>query len=289
MSNEHRPTTEELAKLLESDVKKDLHLHSYFSDGRLSPEELISRWAADGYRMIAITDHDGIDGSVAGMDYARNYDIDYIPGIEFDSTDKLGRDMHILGYGIDYNNPELKEALDWILLERADRNERMLTAIQELGYGITRDDVIADNEGRYIGKPTFARVLARKGFIQNANDAFTSIFREPTVRSIRKKTLTSEEIVHLIHTAGGLAVLAHPMEQRHLDETYNQFTERLFPILNRMKEYGIDGIECYHPSADEVQAEVLTDYARSNGLIVTAGSDFHSDYQKRDFARYHRP
>lgn len=282
-------TKEEIAAILESDVRKDLHLHTFYSDGRLSPHEIIDRWASEGYELIAITDHDGIDGSVVGWDYAAEKGIGYIQGIEFDSADKLGRDMHILGYGFDYNSPELRDALDTILLERAARNDAMLAAIRDLGYDITMDDIIADNEGRYIGKPTFARVLARKGYVENANDAFATIFREPTVRVIRKKTFSSEEVIRLIHAAGGLAVLAHPMEQRHLEETYNQFTERLYPILNRMREYGIDGIECYHPSADEVQAEVLREYAEAHGLVVTAGSDFHTDYQKRDFTRYHRP
>jgi predicted metal-dependent phosphoesterase TrpH len=282
-------TKDEIAAILESDVRKDLHLHTFYSDGRLSPHEIIDRWASEGYELIAITDHDGIDGSVVGWDYAAEKGIGYIQGIEFDSADKLGRDMHILGYGFDYNSPELRDALDTILLERAARNDAMLAAIRDLGYDITMDDIIADNEGRYIGKPTFARVLARKGYVENANDAFATIFREPTVRVIRKKTFSSEEVIRLIHAAGGLAVLAHPMEQRHLEETYNQFTERLYPILNRMREYGIDGIECYHPSADEVQAEVLREYAEAHGLVVTAGSDFHTDYQKRDFTRYHRP
>lgn len=282
-------TKEEIAAILESDVRKDLHLHTFYSDGRLSPHEIIDRWASEGYELIAITDHDGIDGSVVGWDYAAEKGIGYIQGIEFDSADKLGRDMHILGYGFDYDCPELRDALDTILLERAARNDAMLAAIRDLGYDITMDDIIADNEGRYIGKPTFARVLARKGYVENANDAFATIFREPTVRVIRKKTFSSEEVIRLIHAAGGLAVLAHPMEQRHLEETYNQFTERLYPILNRMREYGIDGIECYHPSADEVQAEVLREYAEAHGLVVTAGSDFHTDYQKRDFTRYHRP
>lgn len=282
-------TKEEIAAILESDVRKDLHLHTFYSDGRLSPHEIIDRWASEGYELIAITDHDGIDGSVVGWDYAAEKGIGYIQGIEFDSADKLGRDMHILGYGFDYNSPELRDALDTILLERAARNDAMLAAIRDLGYDITMDDIIADNEGRYIGKPTFARVLARKGYVENANDAFATIFREPTVRVIRKKTFSSEEVIRLIHAAGGLAVLAHPMEQRHLEETYNQFTERLYPILNRMREYGIDGIECYHPSADEVQAEVLREYTEAHGLVVTAGSDFHTDYQKRDFTRYHRP
>lgn len=282
-------SNEELARVLESDVKKDLHLHTYYSDGTLSPQEVIDRWAATDYRLIAITDHDGIEGSAEGIRYARDLDIDFIPGIEFDSADEVGRDMHILGYGFDYDSPELREALDWIILERAARNDRMLEAINGLGYDLSLDDLVRINEGRYIGKPTFARALVEKGYIENAETAFRTIFREPEVRRIRKKTLRSEEVIDIIHAAGGLAVLAHPMEQRHLDETYNQFRERLPIILDRMRSYGVDGIECFHPSADDVQAEVLEKYARKHDLIVTAGSDFHTDLHRRDFSRYHRP
>ena len=289
MPTEARLSTEKTAELLESDCRKDLHMHTYFSDGTLSPEELINDWADRGYEIISITDHDGTAGSAEGVDYAARRGLVYISGIELDSADELGRDMHILGYGYDYDSPEMRDALDVILLERAARNESMLNAIRELGYDISLDDIIADNEGRYIGKPTFARVLARKGYVRTANEAFATIFRNPAIRNIRKKTMTSQQAIDLIHAAGGLAVLAHPMEQRHLDETYDQFTLRLYPILDRMRQYGIDGIECYHPSADDFQAEVLRQYARQHGLLVTEGSDFHSYTHRRDFSRYHRP
>lgn len=289
MSPANKLKKEELAALLESDVKKDLHLHTYYSDGALSPEEVIGRWAADGYELIAITDHDGIEGSASGMEFAREKGITMIPGIEFDSVDPLGRDMHILGYGLDYESPVLCEALDNILLERAARNEAMLSELNRMGFVITRDEIISVNDGRFIGKPTFAYVMAKKGYIESPQEAFNTVFREPEIRRIRKKTLTSQAVIELIHAAGGLAVLAHPMEQRHLDETYNQFLERLFPILDKMKSYGVDGVECYHPSADDVQAETLRKYARDNGLIVTKGSDFHTFANRRDFTRYHRP
>lgn len=282
-------TTEELGRMLQADVRKDLHIHTYYSDGVLSPEEVIDRWAAEGYKMAAVTDHDGIDGSLAALEYAADKDITVIPGIEFDSVDPLGRDLHILGYGFDPECPELIDALDNILLERAARNEAMLNELNKLGYSMTLDDIIKVNEGRFIGKPTFATVMVRKGYLSSNQEAFNTVFREPSMRRIRKKTLSSREVVELIHKSGGLAVLAHPMEQRHLDETYNQFRERLVIILERMREYGVDGIECYHPSADDVQAETLREYAVKHGLIVTRGSDFHSDYLNRDFSRYHRP
>ena len=270
-------------------MKKDLHIHTYYSDGVLSPEQVIDRWASEGYRLIAITDHDGIEGSLVGLDYAGEKDITIVPGIEFDSVDPLGRDLHILGYGFDPECTELTEALDNILLERAARNEAMLAELNKLGYSMTLDDIIEVNEGRFIGKPTFATVMVRKGYLSSNQEAFNTVFREPSMRRIRKKTLSSEEVVELIHKAGGLAVMAHPMEQRHLDETYNQFRERLVIILERMREYGIDGIECYHPSSDYVQSEALREYALKHGLIITKGSDFHSDYLNRDFSRYHRP
>ena len=282
-------TNEELAELLQSDVKKDLHLHTYYSDGVLSPEEVTDRWASEGYKLIAVTDHDGIDGSVIALDYAADKDITVVSGIEFDSVDSLGRDLHILGYGFDPECPELTEALDNILLERAARNEAMLAELNKMGYSMTLDDIIEVNEGRFIGKPTFATVMVRKGYLSSNQEAFNTVFREPSMRRIRKKTLSSEEVVDLIHKAGGLAVFAHPMEQRHLDEPYNQFRERLIVILERMREYGIDGIECWHPSADDVQAEALRAFAVRHDLIVTKGSDFHSDYLNRDFSRYHRP
>ena len=282
-------TNEELAELLQSDVKKDLHLHTYYSDGVLSPEEVTDRWASEGYKLIAVTDHDGIDGSVIALDYAADKDITVVSGIEFDSVDSLGRDLHILGYGFDPECPELTEALDNILLERAARNEAMLAELNKMGYSMTLDDIIEVNEGRFIGKPTFATVMVRKGYLSSNQEAFNTVFREPSMRRIRKKTLSSEEVVDLIHKAGGLAVFAHPMEQRHLDEPYNQFRERLIVILERMREYGIDGIECWHPSADDGQAEALRAYAVRHDLIVTKGSDFHSDYLNRDFSRYHRP
>ena len=277
-----------IAELLTSDEKSDLHIHTYFSDGEYSPEEIVDRWHAQGYKIISITDHDGIEGSLIGMDYAAGIkDITFIPGIEFDSIDEIGKDIHILGYGFDYSNPELRDALHDILMIRARRNDKLMAAINKLGYEVTLNDIGEINEGRYVGKPTFAKILFKKGYTSDPQEAFRTIFREPSIRKINKQTLRSEQVIDLIHKAGGLAVLAHPMEQRRIGENFEDFLLRMYELMKRMREFGIDGIECRHPSANELQTELLVEYAAKYGLLSTGGSDFHTDKNPRDYSRYH--
>ena len=282
-------TKDDLRALIESDLKKDIHMHTCFSDGALTPEEVIDMRAAEGYELLAITDHDGIDGSVRGLKHAEELGIKYISGIEFDSEDGLGKDIHMLGYGFDPENETLKDALRGILEERDNRNRKFLEALNRKGYDITWNEIWSINEGRFVGKPTFATVLRNKGYVEGKDQAFNTIFREPDIKCIKKKTLSTKEVVDLIHTAGGLAVLAHPMEQRRMNETFEEFRPRLYWILDRILGYGIDGLECHHPSADSYQQELLVEYAKKHGLMITRGSDFHTLYDKRSFQRYHRP
>lgn len=285
---DNRSNREKTAELLVCDVKKDLHIHTYYSDGRLSPEEVVDRWHSNGYKLIAITDHDGIEGSMVGEDYARGVGIDFIRGIEFDSEDAMGKDLHILGYGMDFGNPRLQTVLFDIILKRARRNDALMAALNEMGYEITLDDVGAVNDGRFIGKPTFATILKEKGYIEDFQEAFEKIFRHESIKRVVKETLSTKEVIDVIHEADGIAVMAHPMEQRHRSESFEEFLPRLTSILDTMVSYGIDGIECFHPSASEMQSELLEKYANEHGLLITRGSDFHADDINRDFSRYHR-
>lgn len=280
---------EELRKLIESDLKKDLHMHTQYSDGALTPKEVIDMRVAEGYELLAITDHDGIGGSVAGFPYAKEIGIPFIYGIEFDSEDPLGKDIHMLGYGFDPEDEAFLDKLIEVLTCRNERNERYRKALNRMGYDITPEEVKSVNKGRYVGKPTFATILVNKGVVSSIPEAFSTIFREPELKSIEKVTLPSEEVVQVIHDAGGLAVMAHPMEQRKRDESFADFEPRMYRIIDRMMEYGIDGIECFHPSASEMQSGLLVSYAEKHGMMITRGSDFHSLEGKRDFERYHRP
>ena len=282
-------TKDDLRALIESGLKMDIHMHTVFSDGALTPEEVLDMRFDEGYQLLAITDHDGIDGSVRGLRHAEELGIKYISGIEFDSEDDFGKDIHMLGYGFDPENDVLREALKGILKERDDRNKRFMEALNKRGYGITEEEIWEINEGRFVGKPTFATVLRNKGIVKAKDEAFNTIFREEDIRSIRKKTLHTRDVVDIIHAAGGLAVLAHPMEQRRMNETFEEFRPRLYWILDRILSYGIDGLECHHPSADSYQQKLLVEYAKEHGLMITRGSDFHTLYDRRNFKRYHRP
>lgn len=288
-SDTSKISNEELRALIESDLKKDLHMHTCHSDGALTPQELIDMRASEGYELLAITDHDVMGGSVEGAGYAKEKGIEYIYGIEFDSEDVFGKDLHILGYGMDIHNEVLLDKLIEVLDERNNRNGRLMDALNRRGYGITSEDIKSINNGRYVGKPTFARILVNKGYASSVQEVFATIFREDEIRAIKKDTENSKVIIDTIHAAGGLAVMAHPMEQRHLNESFADFKPRLYEILDRMVEYGVDGIECHHPSASEEQQKLLLEYTKGKGLMVTRGSDFHAPDIPRDYSRYHRP
>ena len=282
-------TKDDLRSLIESGLKRDLHMHTLYSDGALTPREVLKMRVDEGYQLLAITDHDGVEGSVYGEKYADEFGIEYISGIEFDSEDELGKDLHMLGYGFDPDHPAFNLAIGKILKQRNDRNNRFLEALNAMGYHITYDELKAVNDGRFMGKPTFATVLIKKGVVRSHTEAFNTIFQEPEIKCIKKKTLHTKDVVDIIHEAGGLAVLAHPREQRHRDETFEQFKPRMYQILDRMVSYGIDGLECHHPSADYLQQQMLVAYANEHGLMITEGSDFHSHDSRRDFSRYHMP
>ena len=274
--------------LIESDLKKDLHMHTRYSDGEMTPQELIDMRVAEGYELLAITDHDGMGGSVTGAPYAEALGLQFIYGIEFDSEDVLGKDLHILGYGFDPQDEELMDTLIYVLEERRDRNERFRECLNKRGYGIKPEEVWAVNNGRYVGKPTFATVLVQKGVVKDVKEAFDTIFREPDLKAIKKVTLPTRKVVEVIHKAGGLAVMAHPMEQRRRSESFEEFKPRMYRIMDRMIEYGIDGIECFHPSASPEQSKLLVAYAKEHGLMITRGTDFHSR-ENRNYDIFHRP
>ena len=279
---------DDMRALIESGLKKDLHMHTRFSDGEMTPQELIDMRVAEGYELLAITDHDGIGGSVAGAQYAESVGVRFIYGIEFDSEDVLGKDLHILGYGFDPHNEEFMDTLIYVTDERRNRNDKFRDCLNKRGYGITPEEIWNVNNGRYVGKPTFATVMVQKGIVKDVKEAFDTVFKEPDLKAIKKITLPSQTVVKVIHNAGGLAVMAHPMEQRRPNESFEVFKPRMYEIMDKMREYGIDGIECFHPSASPKQSELLVAYAKEHGLMITRGSDFHSK-ENRNYDIFHRP
>lgn len=256
----------------------DLHLHTYYSDGTMSPGELVAHAKENEIETIAITDHDGMGGLTEGTEAGKRLGVQVIPGIELSTEDEEGVYMHILGYCFDWDNDALKREIELIRRKRAERNEKLLAALREIGCKLTKEDLQLREGQDYVGKPTFALALARKGYVSSPREAFKEgrFMRHDLVRSVHREKISAKRAIELISGAGGVSVLAHPMKISHLTNAAgDDFFEALDKQLAKLKSWGLAGMECYYSSHLPGEIRQLVLLAKKHCLIVTAGSDFH--------------
>ncbi len=253
--------------------KVDYHMHSYYSDGTMKPTDLVRMYKEKEYDIIALTDHDGVDGINEAVIAGEALKIKVIPGIEFSTGyDFDGRELelHLLGYHIDIENQPLQERLKEIRKDRDVRNEKLLAYLNGLGYELTREDLLQRPGQTYVGKPNFARAIARKGYeIENLWEVLDTV---------KKDKISIFKAMELIKGAGGMSVLAHPMKTKNLAELRSDaFWDALERILRDLKKHGLKGLECFHPSATEEDSLRLVNLAGKYHLHITEGSDFHGE------------
>lgn len=246
----------------------DFHIHTTCSDGTLTPTEIVKKYKEQEYDMIAITDHDTVDGVHDAQVAGEALNLKVIPGIEL-STLYDGRDeVHILGYYMDTENERLLAACDHLLEKRVQRNKALLAYLADLGYPLTEQE-LRTRRSSYVGKPDFVRALqAREYPIEKPWDLLDAVVRE---------MISTEEALDIIQGAGGIPVLAHPMKIGFLQPHEAGFLDRLDDMLRALKPLGLKGMECYHPSATEVDAIALISLAEKHHLHITEGSDFHEE------------
>lgn len=246
-------------------MKFDLHVHTFYSDGILSPSELIDLAIKQNLQGIAITDHDSILGIKEAISYSTKYDnFKVISGIEFGSIYE-DEEVHILGYFIDYNNEELISTTEKLRHERINRAIRIMDNLNELGINITIDDVVKHSRDKYIGRPHIARALIDKGYVSSIEEAFEKYLDRGKPGYSERLHLSIEETINLIKKTGGIATLAHPgliKNKSIVDHTINK---------------GIQGIECVHSKHTANDTDYFIKLARKNNLIITGGSDYHGD------------
>lgn len=249
----------------------DLHIHTNFSDGCLSPEDIVRRAHEAGLTVIAITDHDNVEGIPRAMAEARISGISLIPGIEF-STDLPDAEIHILGYYIDYKAEWLLELLSRIRNDRKNRIYKTAELLKKLGVEIKPEEVLALAEAGSVGRPHVARVLVSKGIVGSVQEAFNKYLNYGAPAYVPHFKLTPEEAVKVIIKAGGIPVYAHPAVSNKDD------------IIPALVSAGLAGIEVYYSKHSGTQIKRYLSIAKKHGLLVTGGSDFHGFGTVRDVA-----
>ena len=244
----------------------DLHVHSQHSDGT-SPPDLIDLASRSGLSCISITDHDTVSGLQSAVQYSANSDVRLITGLEISVDEPRA---HILGYGIDHDDPRLCGALERIAESRDNRNPRIVQRLQQLGYGVTMEDVEAQSEGGIIGRVHIARALADRGYFADIDAVFDNLIGRGRPAYVDRERLTAKEGIALIRDAGGVAVLAHP---GLLSEDPAEITQ----IVSSLMECGLQGIEAMYTEHSRELTRFLIDLATAKNLVWTGGTDFHGE------------
>jgi len=243
----------------------DLHTHSTASDGLYSPTELFQRAAEAGLRVVALTDHDSTNGLAEAAQAARTYDIDFIPGIEL-NTDIQGGEVHVLGYFPEYTRPDFQSVLQVLRNARVHRGQRMVELLNEQGVHIQWERVREIAQGS-VGRPHVAKALLEAGYVKSISEAFDKYIGSSSPAYVPRYKLTPQDAIHLIASANGISVMAHPLTMPGLAELRNWLPE--------LHDAGLVGIEVYYGPYAQSEVQELKAFADEYHLIATGGTDYH--------------
>ncbi len=247
----------------------DLHLHSTFSDGTLTPGELVRMASEKGLSAISITDHDTADGTEDALSEGLSCGVRIIPGVEL-SVYHDDVHFHLLGYNFDHTSSGLRKGLELLQQSRNERNRQILLKLQNLGFALSENELLAFSPVGQTGRPHIAQLLVEKKIVKTINEAFTYYLRKGACAYVSRFIFSFREAITLLHDAGGLAVLAHPAQI-----TYS--IDNLRGLLRELVGLGLDGVEVIYPSQNGSFRKKLGSVASAYGLLETGGSDYHGD------------
>ena len=254
----------------------DLHMHSTASDGTAAPGELAQLARDAGLEAIALTDHDTSAGVVDCAAACRRAKVAFVPGIEISADPQLGGGssqrsgtLHLLGLFIDHKNAKLMTVQQRLAEARRQRNPQIIEKLNALGVRIDYQEALDEAGGEIVGRPHIGQVLLNKGYVKSIQDAFSRYIGEGAAAYARKDRLSGAEAIEAIHDAGGLAILAHPVQLR-LDRP-----EKLAYYVARLKNAGLDGIETRHSDHVAADVEYFEQLAANLELLRAGGSDYH--------------
>jgi predicted metal-dependent phosphoesterase TrpH len=245
----------------------DLHLHSTCSDGTVTPAELVEMACANGLSAIAITDHDTVAGIAPARAAACNRPLMVITGVEL-SVRHSPYHLHLLGYNFDWHNHTLLAALKKVQDARQTRNLEIFKKLQGLGITISPTDIFSSSPENLIGRPHIARWLVAHKVVSTIDEAFAKYLKKGARAYVSRFCYTVQEAISMIHEAGGLAVLAHPLQVSRDPATLEN-------LIGELKANGLDGLETYYPGQMGTWFAFLHSLVARYHLLETGGSDYH--------------
>ena len=245
-------------------MRADLHLHTTASDGRLTPRELVQQAAKLNLDVIAVTDHDTVEGIPPALEAAKSFpQLMVIPGVEI-NTDVPKGEVHILGYFINYLDPKLRRNLEELRTSRYERGKKMVAKLSEMGINVEWERVMELAGGGSVGRPHIAQAMLERGYVSSLREAFDNYIGRNGPAYVERKKLTPLDAVRLVVESDGLPVLAHPAD-----------IDPLEPFLLQLKKAGIVGIEIYYNGYSTRTIAQLKSLAKKHALISSGGSDYH--------------
>lgn len=277
----------------------DLHVHSTKSDGTFTPKQLVDYAIEKGLSAFALTDHDTTDGLPEILDYAKclrkqhetglwenvdhstsiqgtvsQNDTDHscpvpevIPGIEL-STEYQGRDIHIVGLYIDYENQTFQDKLQNFIDSRTVRNQKMCALLQGAGFDITYEKLLDEFPDAVITRAHYAKYLLNHGYIKSLKEAFDRYVGDHCPYFVPREKVTPAQAVEMILNADGIPILAHPV-------LYHMSDARLDELVGQLKGCGLRGIEAIYSTYSVSDERHIRSLAAKYNLLLSGGSDFH--------------
>jgi hypothetical protein len=246
----------------------DLHAHTSFSDGALTPEALVARAIEKRLAALAVTDHDTLE-AVPRARVAAGAALELVPGIEM-STSFEGAELHILGYYVNPEHGALRERLQRFQQERRDRALSIVERLRELGAPVDLEAVLELAGPGVVGRPHVAEAMVRAGLVADFDDAFDRYLGSQAPAYVPRPAFSAGEAIALIHAADGVSVLAHPGSQ--MPDS----------VIERLRGCGLRGIEVWHPQHGNATVRRYRALAERLGLLETGGSDFHGEHRSVD-------
>ncbi|MFO7889539.1 MAG: PHP domain-containing protein [bacterium] len=262
---------------ISKDEWADMHVHTTYSDGLLTPTQVVIKAREAGLKAVGIVDHDTLEGIEEAYLAGKRWGVEIVPGIELSSQCE-GKDIHIIGYYCDPTHPKISEYIEKFLKRRYDRAQKIVQILNTMDINITMKDVVSTAKGKCIGRPHIATVLLEKGYVYSFQEAFVKYIGYHSKAYVEKFKISPESAIALVSEAKGLSFIAHPPK--------NLSMEKLFDFTKA----GLDGVEIIHPRLSDRDTRRLQEFVNNYDLLISGGSDCHGrDKKNLSIGRFRIP